>query len=166
MSITRRDKMLSDYNGNLKSAIVHDASGQPVAITNGVLVTVEKGLMTREHNGRELVKATLATEADKDKELYLVHNPEVMYDEKLLRDDFVIAKGMPARLFSLATGDIFTNTVDLFDGTPTVGSVLTVKTNGKLGADGADAKIKFVVIEDSGFQLHRSKKAFAVEVER
>lgn len=166
MSITRRDKMLADYNGNLKVGIVHDASGNPVATTNGVLVTVERGLMTRVHNGGEIVKATLATEADADKELYLVHNPEVMYDEKLTRDQFVIGKGETARLFSLATGDIFTNTVDLFSKTPTVGEVLTANADGKLGADGATAKIKFVVIEDSGHQLSKSKKAFAVEVER
>ena len=177
MAIVRKDKLLAGYNGNLESAKVHKVDTK-VEITNGVFVTVE-GLLAGE---AEVVKAVLAGEADIAKEVLLVHNAEVMYDERLGKlSDFRISKDKVARLYRLYTGDIITLTGDLFTETVAVGDVLAVKTDGKLGkvADATTAKITFEVIEDCAGQLDEFQtlgdeantpnpnyKAFAVKVTR
>lgn len=166
MAIVRKDKMLAGYNGNLESAIVHNASDETVEITNGLFVKIG-GLMEGE---REVVKATLASAADADEEVYFVHNSEVMYDERLYKlEDFVIQAGKVVRLYHLFHGDIITLTTDLFVGTVAVGDKLVAHTDGKLGADATaltTAKIVFEVIEDSGNELHPTMGAFAVKVIR
>jgi hypothetical protein len=165
MAIVRKDKILSGYNGNLESVMVHNNAGSAtVETTNGVFVVVE-GLMAGQ---REVKKARLAGSADATKDVLLVHSPEVMYDERKWKvEDFVIAKDKVARAYRLSTGDIITLTADLFVAEPSVGDVLVVKTNGLLGDDAtaeATAKVLFTVIEDAGNELHLVDKAYAVEV--
>lgn len=163
MAIVRKDKLLAGYNGNLESVIVHDADGKELEITNGVLVTVG-GLAEGQ---REVKKAVLASDADADKDILLIHNPEVMYDERLSKlSDFKIEAGQVARAYRLYDGDIFTLTVDLFDSEPSVGDTLTPVADGKLGAGDGTEKVVFTVIEDSGYELDINQKAYAVEVSR
>lgn len=165
IKIVRKDKMLAGYNGNLESVIVHNEAGTPVETSNGVFVKLE-GLLEGE---REVRKAVLASEADIAEDVLLIHNPEVMYDERLYKlEDFVIEAGKVARAYRLYDGDIITLTVDLFADTVAVGDVLTVKANGLLGkpTDASGAKVVFEVIEDAGNELHHTAKAFAVQVKR
>lgn len=177
MAIVRKDKLLAGYNGNLESAKIHDVAGtEKVETTNGVFVIVE-GLLDGE---AEVVKARLGQEADIAEEVLLVHNGEVMYDERLNKiADYRIAEDKVARLYRLYTGDIITLTNDLFDGAVAVGDVLAVKADGKLGkvTDVSTAKITFEVIEDCTGQLDEfatlqngqtnpNYRAYAVKVTR
>jgi hypothetical protein len=167
MAIVRKDKMLAGYNGNLESVKVHDNAGTaPVQTTNGVFVVVE-GLMAGE---REVKKARLAGVADSTQEVLLVHNAEVMYDKSLNKlEDYVIEADQIARAYRLFDGDIITLTTDLFAEAVAVGDQLIVKTDGKLGKDATalpNAKFVFEVIEDCGYELHKTMKAYAVQVVR
>lgn len=168
MAIVRKDKMLAGYNGNLESVKVHNNAGTAtVETTNGVFVVVE-GLMAGE---RETKKARLAGATDFDKDVLLVHNSEVMYDERKYKlADFRIAQGKVARAYRLYDGDIITLTKDLFaDATVVVGDKLIAKSNGLLAKDATNqpnAKITFTVIEDCGNELDLSMGAYAVQVSR
>jgi len=167
MAIVRKDKMLAGYNGNLESVKIYDNAGtNKVEVTNGVFVALE-GLLVGE---REVQKGRLAGTADADLDVIFIHNPEVMYDERLDKlEDFKIAKDKVARGYRLYDGDIITLTTDLFVGTPAVGEKLVVHTEGLLGKDATaltTAKVVFEVIEDSGNELHPTMGAFAVKVSR
>lgn len=173
IKIVRKDKLLAGYNGNLESVMVYDNAGtNTVETSNGVFVVAEGLLKDAQGKviGRELKKARLAGKADAGLDVLFIHNSEVMYDAKLFKlEDFVIAKGKVARAYRLFDGDIVTLTVDLFQGAVAVGDELVVHTNGLIGKDAtalATAKVKFVVIEDSGNELHPVAKAFAVQVVR
>jgi hypothetical protein len=95
-----------------------------------------------------------------------------MYDEREAKlADFRIKADKVARAYRLYDGDIITLTTDLFSGTVAVGDELLVKANGLLGKSataGAEdtAKVKFVVIEDCGFELDQEMGSFAVQVVR
>lgn len=166
MAIVRKDDLFAGYNGKLESVIVHDQAGKTLEITNGVFVTVGALLAGQ----REAKKATLTKVGDQTQEVFLIHNAEVMYDERLYKlADFRIRAGKVARAYKLYDGDVFTLTTDLFNGTVKVGDKLVVGANGKLGKDDtklADAKIVFEVIEDSGFELDMNMGAFALQVVR
>ena len=166
MAIVRKDKLLAGYNGNLESVKVHNSAGAKVDTTNGVFVFVE-GLMEGQ---REVAKAVLGDLNTVAKDVLLVHNSEVMYDERDYKlADFYIKADKVARAYRLFDGDIITLTVDLFVNTPAVGEKLVVHTNGKLGEDEtalATAKVIFEVIEDSGYELDPTMKAFAVKITR
>ena len=166
MAIVRKDKLLAGYNGNLESVMVHNSTGNKVPTTNGVFVTVGE-YMTGQ---REVVKGTLADLATAEQEVLLIHNSEVMYDERLYKiEDYIIPEGKVARAYRLNVGDIITLTVDLFSTPPTIGEEVIAHSNGKLGHDAtalATAKTVFEVIEDSGYELHTNMKAYAVKVVR
>lgn len=167
MAIVRKDKMLAGYNGNLESVILHDKAGKQVESTNGVFVFVE-GLLEGQ---REVKKGVLADVADVAKDVLLIHNSEVMYDERKYKlADFVIEEGKAARAYRLYDGDIITLTKDLFTQTVAVGDKLAVKANGKLGKVTVEqlgnAKVVFEVIENSGYELDIKMEAFAVQVSR
>jgi len=165
MAIVRKDKVLAGYNGNLESVHIYDNAGSArVATTNGVFVVVE-GKVEGE---REVVKARLGAEADADKEILLVHNAEVMYDERKYRiADYVIDEDVTSRAYRLAVGDIITLTVDLFDGDePVEGDLLGIKADGKIGviADADANKVVFEFFEDANYELSDTQKAIAVKV--
>lgn len=169
MAIVRKDKMLAGYNGNLESVKVYNNAGSAeVEITNGVFVVVE-GLLAGE---RETKKARLAGASDSTKDVLLVHNSEVMYDERKYKlADFRIAQGKVARAYRLFDGDIITLTTDLFAGAVAVGDKLLVKSNGLIGkpavaGDVDTAKVVFTVIEDCANELDMSMGSFAVQVSR
>ncbi|AKQ08535.1 hypothetical protein PQE66_gp220 [Bacillus phage PBC2] len=168
MAIVRKDKLLAGYNGNLESVIVHDSADKTLEITNGVFVTLGALLAGQ----RETRKANLTKAGDHTKDVYLIHNSEVMYDERKYKlADFRIRAGKVARAYRLYDGDIFTLTTDLFNGTVAVGDKLIVGKDGKLGKEDAtnkvvDAKVIFEVIEDAGFELDMNMGAFAVQVVR
>lgn len=165
MTIVRKDRVNSGYNGNLESVKIHNNAGTAmVESTNGVFVVVES-LMDGQ---REVKKARLAGKADAGLDVQLVHNAEVMYDERLFKiADYKIKADKVARTYPLINGDIVTLTTNLFVGTVAVGDKLVVHTDGKLGKDAtalATAKVVFEVIEDSGYELHETMGAFAVQV--
>ncbi|GIN25578.1 hypothetical protein [Bacillus licheniformis] len=169
MPIVRKDKMLAGYNGNLESVKIYNNEGtQEVESTNGVFVVVE-GLIPGE---RETKKARLATDAEKALDVLLIHNSEVMYDERKDKiADYRIEKGKAARAYRLYDGDIITLTTDLFAGTVAVDDKLIVKANGLIGklaqeTDLDTAKIVFTVIEDCGNELDLNMGSFAVQVSR
>ncbi|UUV46961.1 capsid stabilizing protein [Bacillus phage vB_BanS-Thrax5] len=180
--VVRKDILNSGYDGNLESVIVHNQAGAEVEIHNGVFVTLGALAKTRKGmvggvqvdvaiNDREVFDAKLTKAGDHVEEVYFVHNGEVMYDEKLYKlEDYRCPAGKVARAYSLTTGDILTFTADFFGATaPTVGDKLIVGANGYLIKDDtklAEAKIVFHVIEDSGYELHQTAKAFAVRIVR
>ncbi|AZU98937.1 hypothetical protein pW2_104 [Bacillus phage pW2] len=179
--VVRKDILNSGYDGNLESVIVHKA-GAEVEIHNGVFVTLGALAKTRKGmvggvqvdvkiNDREVFNAELTQAGDHTKEVYFVHNGEVMYDEKLYKlEDYRCPAGKVARAYSLTTGDILTFTADFFATAPVEGQALVVGADGYLvEADAtvqAEAKIVFHVIEDSGYELHQKAKAFAVRIVR
>lgn len=163
----RKDKLLAGYNGNLESVIVYDNTGsQKVEVQNGVWVVLE-GL---EQGQREVRKARLASESDVEKELYFIHNSEVMYDERLSKlSDYVREAGKVSRAYSVHQGDIVTLTTDLFDGVVAVGDKLIAKTNGLIGKPTSDETLKTTatileVIENCGNEIDDKKVAYAVQV--
>ena len=163
--IARKDILNSGYDGNLQHGIVHDKAGEKVDAYNGHFVTIG-GLM---EGNREVVKATLTDAGDLDKEVYFIHNSEIMYDERLdKKEDFFLQAGKVSRLYQLTEGDILTMTLDCYNGTPKVGETFGVGANGKLAKLGADATAKytFEVIENSGRELHINQDAYAVKVHR
>lgn len=166
MAIVRKDKLLAGYNGNLESVKVHNSAGAKVPTTNGVFVYLDK-YMSGE---REVVKALLGDLATANQEVLLIHNAEVMYDERAYKlEDYVINVDKVARAYRLFVGDIVTLTEDLFATKPEVGQKMVVHTDGKLGVDATaldTAKTVFEVIEDSGNELHTNMKAYAVKVVR
>lgn len=168
MAIVRKDKMLAGYNGNLESVKVHNTGGTAtVETTNGVFVVVE-GLLAGE---RETKKARLAGATDFANDVLLIHNSEIMYDERLHKlADFRIKANKVARAYRLYDGDIITLTKDLFaDATVAVGDKLIAKTNGLLAKDATNqpnAKVTFTIIEDAGYDLDPNMQAYAVQVSR
>lgn len=179
MAIVRKDILLAGENGNLEHVIV-TTNGKNIVekddkgavtngqeLTNGLFVKLGK-LMDGE---REVRQATLAGKADAKEEVVFIHNSEVMYDERLNKlADYRISEGKVARAYRLFNGDIITLTTDLYQGNVAVGDVLIVHTNGKLGkgteTETTGAKIKFEVIEDSGYELDPKMKAYAVQIVR
>ena len=166
MSIVWRDKVLSSYNGNIESVLIHDAEGtEEVSVPNGVFVTLD-GLAGI---GREVKKAILAEDATKD--VLLVASPEVMYEAGADIGDFINEAGQVARAFRLADGDVISLTEDLITGVteankPEVGDVFGVGAGGKLEekTDTSGVAVKFVVREDAGNELHRKTKAWRFDI--
>ena len=163
MSIVWRDKVLSSYNGNIESVLIHDAKGtKEVAVPNGVFVTLG-GLAGI---GREVKKAVLAEDATKD--VLLVASPEVLYEAGADIGEFINEAGKVARAFRLADGDVISLTADLLaDGAePAVGDVFGVGAGGKLEekTDTSGVAVKFVVREDAGNELHRETKAWRFDI--
>ena len=163
MSIVWRDKVLSSYNGNIESVLIHDAEGtEEVSVPNGVFVTLD-GLAGI---GREVKKAVLAEDATKD--VLLVASPEVMYETGADIGEFINEAGEVARAFRLADGDVISLTADLLaDGAePAVGDVFGVGAGGKLEekTDDSGVAVKFVVREDAGNELHRETKAWRFDI--
>lgn len=163
MSIVWRDKVLSSYNGNIESVLIHNAGGtEEVSVPNGVFVTLD-GLAGI---GREVKKAVLAEDATED--VLLVDSPEVMYKTGADIGEFINEAGEVARAFRLADGDVISLTADLLaDGAePAVGDVFGVGAGGKLEekTDDSGVAVKFVVREDAGNELHRETKAWRFDI--
>lgn len=163
MSIVWRDKVLSSYNGNIESVLIHDAEGtEEVSVPNGVFVTLD-GLAGI---GREVKKAVLAEDATED--VLLVASPEVMYETGADIGEFINEAGEVARAFRLADGDVISLTADLLaDGAePAVGDVFGVGAGGKLEekTDDSGVAVKFVVRENAGNELHRETKAWRFDI--
>lgn len=165
MAIVRKDRVVSGYRGNLESVLIHNNAGtEMVKTTNGVFVVLE-GLMD---GMREVQKARLGATADASKEVFLIHNAEVMNDERKYKiSDYEIEAGKVARAYPLYDGDIITLTEDLFDGTVAEGDLLAVKADGKLGAGATgEEKIVFKVIEDATYELDVKMKSYAIRITR
>lgn len=172
MAVVRKDKLQAGYDGNLESVKIYDNAGaNKVQSTNGVFVVLE-GLEAGE---REVRKARLGAFADHEKDVLFIHNAEVMYDERLyLLEEFVISADSVARAYRLYAGDIISLTDDLFEGVVAVGEELVIMQDGKIGKPDlvanpnalTEAKVKFLVIEDAGYELHTTEHAFAVQVEK
>jgi pSer/pThr/pTyr-binding forkhead associated (FHA) protein len=164
MAIVRKDILLSGYHGNLESVII-EKDGVAVKSTNGVFTHLGSYLNgQRETRHGELAK-------DASKEVVFIHNSEVMYDERQQKlEDFEIRAGKVARGYRLNDGDVLTFTTDLLPEGVAVGDVLVAKNAGLLAeateGEADTAKVVFTVVEDSGFELHQTMKAFAVEITR
>src|SRR5699024_1012092 len=142
MNILWRDKVLSSYNGNIESVLIHDSEGtEEVSVPNGVFVTLD-GLAGI---GREVKKAVLAKDATED--VLLVASPEVMYEAGADIGEFINEAGEVARAFRLADGDVISLTEGLLakDSAPVVGETFVVGAGGKL-VKGAEGLVKFVEI--------------------
>ena len=163
MNILWRDKVLSSYNGNIESVLIHDSEGAETSVPNGVFVTLESGLAGK---GREVKRAVLAQDATED--VLLVASPEVMYEAGADIGEFMNEAGKVARAFRLADGDVISLTEGLLaeDSAPAVGDTFVVGAGGKLVKAGeeTDAVVKFVVREDAGRELHRELQAWRFDI--
>ena len=166
VNIVWRDKVLSSYNGNIESVLIHGLNDEEkvveVSVPNGVFVTLD-GLAGM---GREVKKANLG--ADEEGEALLVASPEVLYESGKELEDFVNEAGKVARAFRLADGDVITLTEDLLENVPsgTIGQAFVVGANGRLTTEGADSAtgLKFKVRENAGNELHRKAKAWRFDI--
>lgn len=175
MAIVVRDKVLSGYNGNMKTLMVVDGSNNPLKHTNGVLVTVDRKLADATHGVDfmgEAVPALLTKDVDFDKEVFLVDSPVVHYDERssIKKDDWE-NEGV-SRGFSLSDGDIISLTEDLLPVTPkvAVGKAYVAGKDGKLQEKKTpthdDARLVFHCIEALGKAITLKHDAFSFEIER
>lgn len=172
MAIVVREKVLSGYNGNMKSLLVVDGSGDPVSHTNGVLVTVSRKFATKgvEFQG-ELVPAMLTKASDFDKEVFLVDSPVVHYDERsdIKKDDWLNKEGV-SRGFALSDGDYIALTADLLPANVAVGNAYVAGADGKLQKMTSpahdSARIIFHCVEAQGKKVTLKEDAYAFEIER
>ena len=159
MAIVQLDKILAGASGNMEHVLVYSDTAKTELLedyTNGIFVVAEELV----EGNREAKKARLAQGADKD--ILLVHSPELMYDEKKKLRDFVNAKGSISRAYRLALGDIITVTVGLLPEV-SVGDSITVK-DGKFATSEGTESLLFKVIEDAGNELDITEKAYALQV--
>lgn len=132
-AVVRTDLMHgTDVRGEVVSFKFFDSEDNPADIDNGNIVVISD-LIDGE---RELFTAGTPAVDSAIRDIVLVADPEVPYDERLKNlDDYFCEAGKPARGYRLHSGDIFSVTVEAFDGTgePAVGDIVEVIASTKLG---------------------------------
>lgn len=166
MTLVNLDKVLSGHAGNIESVIVYTAKAgttENEKYTNGLFVALN-GLA----EGHREAKIAFPAEGTED-EILLVASPEVSYDERLTKEDFVNEKGSVARAYRMAKGDVIQVTTDLVPASTAKGHLLAVK-KGKLVKieDSAVATnaLVFEVIEGESNAISNKDKSVALEVHK
>ena len=125
--------------------------GYPVSFENSI-ENLEQGVfveLTGLSNGDfEAYAVQLAGASAKNTVAFHASVP-VMYDERLMEQDFVLGNGKVGRAFIPERGDIITIAESLFNGSVSVGNKVGLAGSGKLGAS-ASEKIA-VVLEKETF---------------
>lgn len=103
----------------------------PTEIENGNIVL----LGDLEEGSREIYVGTDPAANSALRDVVLIANPEVMYDErKRSLEDYINPAGKAIRGYRLHTHDIFSATAEAFDGTPEVGSVIELEAGTQMKA--------------------------------
>ena len=125
--------------------------GYPVSFENSI-ENLEQGVfleLTGLSNGDFEAYAVQLAGASAEKTVVFHASVPVMYDERLMEQDFVLGNGKVGRAFIPERGDIITIAESLFNGSVSVGNKVGLAGSGKLGAS-ADKKIA-VVLEKETF---------------
>ena len=129
-TICNLDRMSGTEDSTLLVSLKYfNASGKEAAIENGSIVKIGDLL----DGQREVRKAVTPTASDEIKDLVLVANPEVIYDESRYHglEEYINEAGKVVRGYRLHSGDGFSLTKEGFSGTPEKGKYLTVGTTTK-----------------------------------
>ena len=129
-TICNLDRMSGTEDSSLLVSLKYfNASDKEAAIENGSIVKIGDLL----DGQREVRKAVTPTASDEIKDLVLVANPEVIYDESRYHglEEYINEAGKVVRGYRLHSGDGFSLTKEGFSGTPAKGKYLTVGTTTK-----------------------------------
>ena len=125
--------------------------GYPVSFENSI-ENLEQGVfleLTGLSNGDFEAYAVQLAGASAENTVVFHASVPVMYDERLMEQDFVLGNGKVGRAFIPERGDIITIAESLFNGSVSVGNKVGLAGSGKLGTS-ADEKIA-VVLEKETF---------------
>ena len=125
------------------------STGVPVTFKNSI-ANLEQGFFLELKglaNDFEAYKVELAG-ANPEGTVVVHATPEMMYDERLLIQDFVLAEGRIGRGFILGAGDVITIAEDLVTGAVSVGDKVGYAAGGKLAA-GATKKVYEVISKEN-----------------
>ena len=137
--------------------------------TEGFLLSVSQILVNQEDQNQltiEILKSKLKGLSNGDYEAYEVElakaTPDntvvfhasvpVMYDERLMEQDFVLANGKVGRAYIPERGDIITIAETVVTGSPNVGDKIGCVGDGKLANPGATKIAKVLAKENFGGQ--------------
>ena len=128
--------------------------GYPVSFENSIenleqgLFLELKGLSNGDYEAYEVELA----KATPDNTVVFHASVPVMYDERLMEQDFVLADGKVGRAYIPERGDIITIAEGLVTGTTTEGTKLGCVGEGKLGSTGATKIARVLAKENFGGQ--------------
>ena len=128
--------------------------GYPVSFENSIenleqgLFLELKGLSNGDYEAYEVELA----KATPDNTVVFHASVPVMYDERLMEQDFVLANGKVGRAFIPERGDIITVAESVVNGSVDVGNKLGCVGDGKLGASGATKIARVLDKENFGGQ--------------
>lgn len=156
-AIVRRDLTSGTTDASMLVSLKYfsDVSKLKTAeIDNGNIVAVEGDLLDGE---REIYIAKTPTAATPLKNIVLVANPELFYDETKHHnlDEYVNEAGKTIRGYRLHLNDIFSVTAEAIEGTPQKGKFLNVGATTKLvvadSVSGSDVNVgKIIEVETVG----------------
>lgn len=135
-AVVNLDRMSgTEDSSQLLSVKFYDSNDDEAAIQNanivkvGALLTRTVGLDTITE--REVRKATTPAGSETLKELALIANPEVIYDETVRHplEDYINEAGQVIRAYRFHQNDGFSATAEAFDGAPAKGKYVIVNTN-------------------------------------
>ena len=147
-AVVRTDLLFgTDVRSGLVSIKYMGDDGEtPTEIENGNVLKVGD-LMDDE---REIFIGSAPSSSDALEDIVLIASPEILYDEHLHNlDDFINEADMPARGYRLHSGDIFSVTAEALDGTPALGSSVTIADGTQLAVDGTGTEIGTIIAEDT-----------------
>ena len=124
-TICNLDRMSGTEDSSLLVSLKYfNASDKEAAIENGSIVKIGDLL----DGQREVRKAVTPTASDEIKDLVLVANPEVIYDESRYHglEEYINVAGKDLRGYRFHNGDGFSLTAEGFDGTPAKGKYVVV----------------------------------------
>lgn len=167
MALVNLDKIRSGAVGNLESVIVYTDETFTTLhedFANGLLVELGGYVDGK----REVRKAYPVKDSAAGKEVLLIATPELDYDERLNKEQFVNKKGQIARAFYLAEGDVFQITVAPYLTNPVKDEVFIGKNGKYVKADAALAvgQIGFLVAEAPSKAISAKEDSVALIVQR
>ena len=131
-TICNLDRMSGTEDSTLLVSLKYfNASDKEAAIENGSIVKIGDLL----DGQREVRKAVTPTASDEIKDLVLVANPEVIYDESRYHglEEYINEAGKVIRGYRFHSNDTFSVTKEAFSATPAKGKYATVGASTKMG---------------------------------
>lgn len=146
-AVVRTDLMYgTDVRSGLVSVKYMGSSGTtPTEIENGNVLKIESLL----DGEREIYKGVDVAAEDPISNIVLIASVETMYDEKKRNlDEFINDAGRICRGYRLHSGDVFSVTKEALEGSPSVGSKVTLKEGTKLEAGGSGTEVGVIISQD------------------
>lgn len=130
-AVVNLDRMSgTEDSSQLLSVKFYDSLNKEAEIENGSIVKIG-ALLDGE---REVRKATEPAGTETLKEVALVANPEVIYDESTHHplEDYINVAGQVIRAYRFHQNDGFSATAEAFDGTPAKGKYVVLQADTKM----------------------------------